>query len=83
MGITVSFLSKDNGMRQISLFQDETKHEKDRCMDQAMDDIRDHYGFYAVRRACTLKDRSLTEFNVKEDHTVHPTGYFQGRKMRL
>lgn len=83
VGITVSSLSKDNGMRQISLFQDETKHEKDRCMDQAMDDIRDHYGFYAVRRACTLKDRSLTEFNVKEDHTVHPTGYFQGRKMRL
>lgn len=83
VGISVSSLSKDNGTRQLSLFQDEERHEKDRRIDQAMDDIRDHYGFYAIRRACTLKDRPLTEFNVKEDHTVHPTGYFQGRKMRL
>ena len=46
-----------------------------------MDEIRRRFGFYAVRRCSTLMDRPLTEFNPKEDHTIHPVGYFQGRRM--
>ena len=83
VGISIADLSPAGSTRQISLFEDEEKHEKARKADIAMDEIRNRYGFYAVRRACTMLDRPLTEFNVKEDHTVHPVGYFQGRKMTL
>ncbi len=82
-GLSLSHLRPLNGGRQLSLFRDEEAYEKERQIDAAMEEIRDRYGYYAVRRACTLMDRPLTEFNPKEDHTVHPVGYFQGRKMSL
>ena len=64
-----------------TLFTNEIAREKARRTDIAMDEIRARFGFQAICRACTLVDRPLTDFNVQEDHTVHPVGYFQGRKM--
>lgn len=81
VGASVSGLRPAGSFRQLSLLEDEEKHEKARRIDYAMDQIRGQYGFYAVRRACTVIDRPLTEFNPKDDHTIHPIGYFQGRKM--
>ncbi len=81
VGVAVGNLSRIGGGRQLDLFTDEEAHEKARKTDLAMDQIREKYGYYSIRRACTLIDRPLTEFNVKDDHTVHPTGYFQGRKL--
>lgn len=83
VGVSVSHLSPAGTVRQMSLFINEIAREKEQRADIAMDTIRERYGFYAIRRACTLLDRPLTEFNVKDDHTVHPTGYFQGRKMTV
>jgi DNA polymerase-4 len=83
VGVAVSHLSPAGTMRQMDLFVDEIAREKQRKIDMAMDEIRGRYGFYAVRRACTLIDRPLTEFNAKEDHVIHPVGYFQGRKMTV
>ena len=80
-GVSVSQMHPSGGARQLSLFWDSRRYERARRTDLAMDEIRSRYGFYAVRRACTLLDRPMTEINVKEDHTVHPVGYFQGRKM--
>ena len=78
-GVTLSGLKPELSYRKLNLFIDEETHDKDRLADIAMDEIRERYGFYSVRRACTLLDRPLTEFDVKADHTVHPVGYFQGR----
>ncbi len=83
VGISVSHLNPAGTYRQMNLFVNEEAREKARRSDLAMDEIRDMYGFDSVRRACTLLDRPLTDFNVKDDHTVHPVGYFQGRKMVL
>ena len=83
VGIAVSHLRPRGAYRQMNLFVNEKAYEKARRSDLAMDEIRKLYGFDAVRRACTLLDRPLTDFNVKDDHTVHPVGYFQGRKMVL
>jgi DNA polymerase-4 len=80
-GVSVSQMNPSGGARQLSLFRDSRSYERARKADLAMDEIRSRYGFYAVRRACTLLDRPMTEINVKDDHTVHPVGYFQGRKM--
>lgn len=82
VGVTVSDLRPWRLQRQLSLFEDEVGREKALRLDQAMDEVRGRYGFSAIRRACTLVDRTLTDFNPKGDHTVHPVGYFQGRKMR-
>ncbi|MCR5228899.1 MAG: DNA polymerase IV [Solobacterium sp.] len=83
VGVTVSGLRGCRGGRQLSIFADEQAHDRSRLMDTAMDDIRSKYGFYTVRRACTAVDPALTGFNAKGDHTIHPIGYFQGRKMIL
>ena len=82
IGVSVSHLCAAGSARQLSLFTDEEAYEKDRLTDLAMDEVRQKYGYYSIQRACTAVDRPLTEFNVKEDHTVHPTGYFRGRPMR-
>lgn len=80
-GVSVSGLRPLQHHRQLSLFEDAEDHDKDRILDQTADLIREKYGFYSLRRACTLIDRPLSEFNPKADHTVHPVGYFQGRRM--
>jgi DNA polymerase-4 len=80
-GVSVSGLQHYTGIRQMDLFAAEDRIENERKTDLAMDEIRRRFGFYAVRRCSTLMDRPLTEFNPKEDHTIHPVGYFQGRRM--
>ena len=80
-GVSVSQLHPWHSKRQLSLFADEEAYDDALRIDTAMDRIREQYGFYSVRRACTLIDRPLTEFNPKGDHTVYPIGYFRGRKM--
>lgn len=82
-GLGVSHLRPDPGMRQLDLFVDEDAHDKARRTDLALEEIRSRYGFHAVRKASTMVDEELTDFNVRADHTVHPVGYFQGRKMRV
>lgn len=81
VGVSVSGLRPFSFHRQLNLFVDETAREKERAADLVMDEIREKYGYYSIRRACTAVDDELTAFNVKEEHTVHPVGYFQGRKM--
>ncbi|MBP3891169.1 MAG: DNA polymerase IV [Solobacterium sp.] len=81
VGASVSGLRFTRNHRQLSLLQDEEKHEKALRIDEAMDAIRAQFGFHSVCRACMLLDRPLTDFNPKGDHVIHPVGYFQGRKM--
>ncbi|MCH4266556.1 MAG: DNA polymerase IV [Solobacterium sp.] len=81
VGVSVSNLHPWTGIHQMSFFVDEHQREQIWNMDNAMDAIREKYGFSSIRRACTLVDRRLTDFSPKQDHTVHPTGYFQGRRM--
>ena len=80
-GVALGSLKEASSFRQLSLFEDAERFEAARRCDLAMDEIRNTYGFDSVRRLCTLNDEKLTDFNVKADHTVHPIGCFQGRKM--
>lgn len=80
-GVALGSLKEASSFRQLSLFEDAERFEAARRCDLAMDEIRNTYGFDSVRRLCTLNDKKLTDFNVKADHTVHPIGFFQGRKM--
>ena len=81
VGVSLSHLSAAGSFRQADLFTPFKTYEQALAADLAMDDLRRRFGFDSVKRACTIVDRKLTDFNVKDDHTIHPVGYFQGRKM--
>lgn len=40
--------------------------------------IRRRFGFYSIQRGLMYRDRILSAVNAKEEHTVHPHGYFSG-----
>ena len=75
---TKGYGSKDNYWEQIDLFLSVEKREKQMKMDLAVDEIRKRFGFYSIQRGLMYRDRILSVVNAKEEHTVHPHGYFLG-----
>ena len=63
---------------QLSLFADHSKREKWERIDKAVDGIRARYGYSSIRRATMQTDPLLGKINPKDDHIVHPVGYFGG-----
>ncbi len=47
-------------------------------IDRAVDHLHQRYGYMSVRRALLDTDPRLGHINVRDDHTVHPVGYFGG-----
>ena len=47
-------------------------------LDVTVDELRRRYGYMSVRRAITMADPLLGGINPKDDHMVHPIGYFAG-----
>lgn len=62
---------------QINLFIDEGKREKLHQMDMAVDLIRKRFGFKSIQRGLMYQDCILSDVNAKDDHIVHPHGYFE------
>lgn len=69
-------LVTDKYWEQIDLFDDISRREKMMKADAAVDDIRRRFGYYSVQRGLMYMDSYLSKINAKEDHTVHPHGYF-------
>lgn len=63
---------------QTSLLDNDTKREKWERIDATMDCLRQRYGYMSIRRAVTCSDPQLGRINPRDDHTVHPVGYFGG-----
>ena len=63
---------------QTSLLNDDTKRGKWERIDAAIDHLRQRYGYMSIRRAVTCADPQLARINPRDDHTVHPVGYFGG-----
>lgn len=63
---------------QLSLYEDDTKRDKWERIDATVDQLRQRYGYHSVRRALMYTDPLLGKINPKDDHTVHPVGYFGG-----
>jgi len=76
VGIRGADLVNDNYWEQMDLFCDFQLREKRMKVDAAVDDIRRRFGFYSIQRGIMYQDRILSKVNAKEDHTVHPHGYF-------
>ncbi|MCQ2514515.1 MAG: DNA polymerase IV [Ruminococcus sp.] len=75
IGVSLSDFIGDNIPHQISLLQDEKNLIKSEQLDKTLDILKKRFGSYAVRPAVLLKDRTLSGFNPKEEHTIHPVSY--------
>ena len=63
---------------QLSFFGDVTRCDKWEEIDKTVDDIRARYGYKSILRATMQADPLLCRVNPKDDHIVHPVGYFGG-----
>ena len=63
---------------QTSLFDNDRRRSAWEQIDVAVDRLRQRYGYMSVRRAITMSDPVLDRINPKDDHAVHPIGYFAG-----
>ena len=71
-----SDLVTDFYWEQMDIFMDPKLREKRMKMDVTVDNIRKRFGFYSIQRGLMYRDSILSACNAKEDHTVHPIGYF-------
>ena len=63
---------------QLSLYDDDQRRDKWERIDDAVDTLRQRYGYMVIRRALLDTDPVLGRINVKDGHTVHPVGFFGG-----
>jgi len=79
IGIRGINLVPENGTYQLNLFSDQQWREKLADVEHAVDAIRDRFGYFAIQRGILRKDPELTGINPKDDHTIFPPGYLNGK----
>ena len=80
IGIRGSGLEPISTSRQLSLFEDDAKRDRQEKIEFAIDDIRRRYGHYSIDRAMLRLDPVLGKLNPKGEHTIHPISYLQAKK---
>ena len=78
IGVRGSELVDASAGTQLSFMVDDIRRDKWERIDAAVDHLRERYGYMSVRRAVTCTDQQLGSINPRDDHTVHPVGYFGG-----
>lgn len=77
VGVRGSGLVELSVERQLSVYSDDQKRDKLECIDNAMDTLRQKYGYLILQRAIVQTDPLLAKVNPSEDE-IHPVGYFAG-----
>ena len=75
IGISVTDFVHDNIPHQMSLLNNEKNILQNEELEKTVDKLKLRFGNYIVRPAVLLADKSLSAFNPKDDHTIHPIGY--------
>lgn len=78
IGLRGAGLVAAEGTVQLSLYAEDQRRDKWERIDRAVDYLRQRYGYMSIRRTLLDTDPRLGHINVKDDHTVHPVGYFGG-----
>ena len=78
IGLRGAGLVEAVGTVQMSLYAEDQRRDKWERIDRAVDHLRRRYGYMSVRRALLDTVPRLGHINVRDDHTVHPVGYFGG-----
>ena len=76
LGINVAELTPVNCPSQLTLLLDERKRERMERLDRSLDGLKRRFGSFCVRPATLMKDPSLSGFSPKEEHIIHPVGFF-------
>lgn len=76
VGVRGADLVTDSYWEQIDLFSSVEYRERQMKVDNAVDEIRNRFGFYSIQRGLMYIDRVLSAVDARADHTVHPHGYF-------
>ena len=63
---------------QCSVFLEDQRRERWEQLDKTVDGLRSRYGYHSIRRAVMYGDKLLGSINPRDDHTVHPVGFFGG-----
>jgi DNA polymerase-4 len=75
LGVAVADIMPIGGAEQLSLLEEDRRHERLACVERALDDIRNRYGYWAIQRGMMLGDPSLTHLDAKDEHIVAQVGY--------
>ncbi|MBQ9515384.1 MAG: DNA polymerase IV [Ruminococcus sp.] len=76
LGVSVGELVPVNSPIQMTLLRDERKRERMERLDRSLDGLKRRFGSFCVRPATLMKDPVLSGFSPKEEHVIHPVGYF-------
>lgn len=76
LGVTVGDLSPASMLGQLSLLSDENQRERLAVLDRSLDVLKRRFGSFCVRPASLMYDKKLSSFSPKEEHVIHPVGYF-------
>ena len=77
VGVRAIDLVTENNYMELSLFEDNDKVIEQENLAHTIDALRKRFGHDSILRASCLLDSTLTGFNPKEDHTIHPISYFR------
>lgn len=77
IGIRAMDLVTATSPMQLTLFEDQVRREKAEQLERSIDDIRRRFGHYSVCRAVCTMDDTLHNISPKDEHTIHPVGYFK------
>lgn len=61
---------------QLSLFIDEEARKQREELEHTVDVLRQRFGHFIIQRGIMLGDRKLTRLNPKDEHVIHPVGFF-------
>ena len=81
LSVTATDLVSNDEPMQLSLFDDEQRRVRTRAAEQAVDRIRDRYGYRAIGRALFLFPRYSDLADPQGEAPVHPVGYLQNGTM--
>ncbi len=77
IGVRAIKLCEDVGS-QCSLYPEERVSRRWAKLENTVEMLRDTYGRDSLVRGVFISNRALSRINPREDHTVHPVGFFSG-----
>jgi len=77
VGVSVSHLSFKKEVSPLRLFDDDSYSIKEKNMDVTVDNIRRRFGYHSIAKLRLLDDPILSNFDIKNEHTIYPVSYFR------